>query len=673
MPTRFLPPEVPLTLQLPLVDSLLLLEELIEDTTQIQVEPGTGNLALALEGELSPVSLAEPLGRVGEIRHERSFRLQDMEGIQQHLQGWGHAAVELPLSVLAPGLPPPPATVVVPPTAGNVQVDSGIQLPEEILAVSYRQGVLQLVLKNQYPVPVAIEEVPSYGQPGVLLRTAGYGEWFFPLTAEQRTIPPGGRRGTSSDPGGPIQISLAGVVLTRASEILLWLSSPGSGGQGVPYTSESLFRVFLQPQEAVVEWAQIFPSSAWEEEFVLEVPLPQQAELNGGEVRELKVWFMLQNDLPITFRGRYLLPQLRQGGNSVSGNFTVRALSTEREEIVLDGPAALVPEPEDGGAVRVLRIRVRLSVEPPVEPVIVRAEHGVTVQSVVEAFRLGWAWGSRLPIASFEVQTQAEVWLQGNLGLLSHTELELAELIVEAAIENTAAVSFRVEGTIDIADRNGTVMAQLPLAPQVIHAASWQGGVFTKRQSQWQLRYSDIRLTARPRFVRFQWRVEPESSVPWAFADTSRLQGKVRVLIPVRMRVQRLRYEGSWAFTGGEILRRQGQKIEEAVVMVEVRNHFPIAVQVRLRFVDSLSVVSVPPEGYLTFAAAPVTSNGTAEREQYAFQQFVLDERHIPILLQADSLAVELVAWTTAQQYVRIRTSDYAHVRAMARVSLVVP
>lgn len=671
MPTRFVMPETSLALQLPFLDSLLVLEDLLQDTTQVRIEPGTGNIALAFTGELSPVRLAEELGRVGALRFERSFSLNELEGLRRHMAEWDRAVLQLPLRTLYASLPEPPATAVIPPT-DEVVVTASIWLPEELLAVAYRGGKLRLVLENRYPVAVTIGTAPGYGRAGVVVRTPEYGEWFFPMTAAQQTLPPGERRGGVTDPGGPIQIDLAGIALTRSTELLFTLSSPGSGGQTVSYTAESLFSVFVQPVEAAVEWAHILPK-AWEAEVVAELPLPHGAELNGGGLRTLFGAVELQNALPIGFEGVWRFPQLQQDGRPVARAFAVGASGTVRQEIALRGTVLLVPEPSDAGLIQALRLRVLLAVTPPREPVLVRGDDGVTLRVVVDTFQLGWAWGTRLPVVSFEAETQSEIWLQGNLGLLSQVELEFAELIVGVDVENTAAVGLQIEGTMEIADRNGVVMVRLPVPPSRIQPAQREGMAFVGQRSQWELRYSEIRLTARPRFVRFRWTVTPEAASSWAFADTSQIWGTVQLLVPVRMRVQRLQYDRAWVFAGGEVLRRQGQKVQRAEVIVEARNRFPVSVQLAIVFTDSLGVARVPLEGYLVFSAAPVTAAGVAAAEQHSLQRFVLGPEYLPVVLQADSVAVELVAWTTAQQYVRLRTSDYIHVRAMVRAELTVP
>ncbi len=671
MPTHFLPPEVPLTVQLPILDSLVVLQDLLQDTTQVRVEAGTGNIALALEGTLSPVRLAEELGRVGTLHFEKTFLLNELEGIRRHVEGWEQAVLQLPLRAVNSSLPEPPATAVVPPT-GEISVDSTIRLPEDVLAVAYREGSLLLILENRYPVPVTIGAAPGYGQTGMVVRTPGYGEWFFPLTATQSVVPPGERRGGVADPGGRIQIDLAGVVLTRSTELLFTFSSPGSGGQRVSYTAGSLFSVFMQPIGAAVEWMRVLPA-AWQVEVVAELTLPHGAELNGGELHTLVGYMELQNGLPIAFRGEWSFPQLQQEGRPVARALAIGALGAVRHEVVLRGSIRLVPEAVDAGVIRVLRLRALLTVESPGEPVLLREEHGIAVRVVVDTLQLGFAWGSRLPVVSFEAEAQSEVWLQGNLGLLSQVELEFAELIVGVEIENTAAVGLQVEGTVEIADRNGVVMARLPVPPNRIQPARWERGSFVGQLSRWELRYTDVRLTARPRLVRFRWTVVPEESGTWAFADTSQIRGTVQLLIPVRVRVEQLRYERTWEWVGGESLRRQGQKVQRAEVVVEARNRFPLSLQLALLFLDSLGIVRVPLEGHLAFGAAPVGATGIAVSEQHTLQRFELRPEHIPAVLQANSVAVELVAWTTAQQYVRIRTSDYIHLRAMVRVELVAP
>jgi|LJSS01.1.fsa_nt_gb hypothetical protein len=660
-------------MQLPLVDSLLALEDLIQDTTQVRVEPGTGNLALALEGELTPIVLAQELGRVGELRLERSFRLNDITGLHQRFQEWQDPVQAIPLKALYSQLPDPPAEQVIPPLSTPVQIDSVVRLPEGLYAVAYRQGTLQIVLENRYPVPVEIAPLPGYGQSGILLQTPGYGEWFVPLTALQSTIPPGERRGEENSPGGVIRAPLAGVVVTRQTRIQCALTSPGSGGQQVTYTDASLFRVFLQPRDVEVEWAHILPAG-WNAEILVELPLPNGAEISSAEIAAFSAQLELDNGFPFGADGIWRFGQLRsRTGEPVSRSLAIPASAEVYQRVSEQGPIVLVPEPEDAGSIRALRIRLQLQIQQPSDIVTVRAEQGVVLRVVVDTLLLRTARGTRLPVGSFETQAQSEVWLQGNLGLLSQVEVELAELIIEAVLENSAAVGFRVEGTVEVADRNGTVMARLPVTPQFVAPAVEQGGTVTAQQTRWELRYSDVGLTNRPRFVRFLWTVTPEASGTWAFADTSQIRGRVQVLIPVRVRVQQLSYEQQWAFTGGDMLRRQGQRIERAEVIVETRNRFPVTLQFFLVFADTLDSVRVPLEGVVSIPAAPVTLSGVAETEGHGLQRIVLDSWQIPLLLRADRLRLELRAQTTAQQYVRIRTSDYVHLRAMLRAELAVP
>ncbi|MCS7169067.1 MAG: hypothetical protein NZ949_00415 [Candidatus Kapabacteria bacterium] len=672
MPTRFLLPEVPVTVQLPLIDSLLSLESLIEDTAQLHVDAGTGNIALALEGELTSVSLSRELGRIGELRLEQAFQLDEVAALREPLEGWTHVAAELPLTGLFPQLPEPPASSVIPSTGVPVLVDSALRLPPEVLAVAYRGGELRLVLGNNYPVPLVLDVPPGYGQSGVVLRTPGHGEWFFPLTEAQRTIPPGETRGRDEDPDGAIRVPLSGVVLSQASRLLLSLSSPGSAGNRVDYTAASVLQVFVSPQDVTVEWAQVLPG-AWETELVVELSLPNGAEVSAGELRAFAAHMELKNGFPVGFHGEWRFRQLRRNGEPVSWDFVVPAFSEDSRRLLHTDPLLLVPEPDDQGSVRSLRVSTWLRVQPPGGPVYIRAEQELTVRVVVENCSLGWARGERLPVANFEVQAESEVWLRGNLGLLAQVEVELAELIVETHLENTAAVGFRVEGRAEIADRNKNVLASLPILPQSVLPALERSGTVLPQRTLWELRYSDVRLTARPRFVRFFWTITPEERGSWFFADTSQLRGYVQVLIPIRIRVHQLSYENEWTFTGGAELRRQGRRVERATVIVEVRNRFPVALRFHLVLADTLGFVRIPPEGEMFFAAAPVTVSGVAEAEQHSLQRFELDERHIPGILRAERLSIALVAHTPAQQYVRLRTSDYVRLRAMLRAELVVP
>ncbi|MCS7176119.1 MAG: hypothetical protein NZ960_00605 [Candidatus Kapabacteria bacterium] len=672
IPTRFLAPEVPLTLQVPLVDSTLFLGDLVEDTSQVIVEPGTGNIALALAGELSPVNLAQHLGRIEELRLERQFSVNEIAGIRQRFEEWQEPVLQTSLRTLFPGLPEPPSSESIPSTSGSLVIDSLLRLPEGIIEVAYRQGELAFVLENRYPVPVVVEEAPGYGRPGIVIRTDGVGEWFFPLTEFQRSIPAGATRGRTTDPGGEIRMPLTGVVLGQRSRIILAVSSPGSGGQVVSYTSESLFSIFCQPQEVGIEWARIAPRE-WTAELVLELPLPYGAELTDGKGRSLRARVEMRNDLPLGFQGHSRLGQLLCGAEPLQRAFSLAPMSSDTQVVECAGPVFLRPEPEDNGVVRTLRLRVALLVQPPGQPVVIRAADVIEVNVVVAEFILEHASGTRLPVVSFEFHTESEVWLRGNLGLLSEVEVELSEVLVEVELENSAAVGFRVEGRLEIADRNKTVMARLPIPSQQLQAAQEEGGAIVPQQTRWELRYAEVRLVNRPRFVRFLLSVHPQASGHWAFVDTSQLRGRVQVLLPLRLRAQRLLYEQEWSFTGGEQLRRQGQRVERATVVMEVKNRIPIAVHLRLVLSDTLGWVQVPPDGELFVAAAPVSPSGIAVGEQYTVQRFELDERHLPGILQANRLKVWLAAATTAQQYVRIRTSDYVSLRASLRAELSVP
>lgn len=671
-PSRFLAPEVPVTVQLPLVDSLLTLQELITDTAQLSIEPGSGNLSLALGGELDPVALGKEVGRIGELYLERRFQLNEIAGFLEHFQSWTHAALELPMQTLFPQFPASPAEAVIPPTTAPVRIDSLLRLPAGIVAVAYRAGTAVLSVENRYPVPVRIEAPAGYTQPGIVLRTPGHGEWFIPVSAAQQAIPPGESRGRSTDPGGPLLLPLAGIVLNSETQVALALSSPGSGGQRVAYTLQSTLRVTLQPTEVSIAWAQVIPSG-WEAELSVEVELPNGAALSGGVLHRLVLQTELENGFPIALRGEWRLGQLRRNGAPVGQAFSVEAGGRRAEELVLQGPLALVPEAADQGSIRALRLRSWIQLQPSVGPVTVREEQGIAVRIVVDTIAIAWAEGSQLPVGSFTAEAESEIWLRGNLGLLSQVEVEFAELIVEAQLENTAAVRFRVEGTVEIADRTRKVLARLPVPPQTLLPAVKEAGILRGQLTRWELRYTDVRFTERPRFVRFSWTIVPESAGDWAFADTSQLRGSVTVLIPVRVRVRQLRYEHQWAFTGGEMLRRQGEKIERATLVVEVRNRFPVGLQLFLVFSDSLGFVRVPPEGELLVAAAPVEPSGIAREERHSIQRIELDGRHIPGILHAQQLGMTLVGKTEAAEYVRIRSSDYVYLRVMLRAEMRLP
>jgi hypothetical protein len=121
------------------------------------------------------------------------------------------------------------------------------------------------------------------------------------------------------------------------------------------------------------------------------------------------------------------------------------------------------------------------------------------------------------------------------------------------------------------------------------------------------------------------------------------------------------------------VLRRQGQKLERATLVVEVKNRFPVGLQLFVVFSDSLGSVRVPPEGELVFGAAPVEASGVAVREQHSIERIELDERHLPGILHAQQVALTLVGRTEAADYVRVRSSDYVHLRVMLRAEMSLP
>jgi hypothetical protein len=671
LPTRLLAPEVPVNIALPLVDSLLVLEQLIKDTAQIRRDPATGNLAIAFGGELTPVRVAEELTRIAPLQRRYAVSAAEEDTLQAHFRQWWQRTLVLALPLLRcfPQLPAPPAQTVVPSVSG-VQVEQPATLPAEIQAVEFRHGIANLVLHNGYPVPLSIEPPPGQSQPGILLQTPGYGEWFVALSPMQRLIPPGETRGLPSDPGGEIRVGLDGMVLTSATRIVLQLGSPGSGGQPVRYDTMPVFSARLIPQGSAFRWAELRLPEL-ELLLPLSVELPNQAALEEARLSEIALHCRFRNDLPISVQGQLYFPQLRSAdGQPLTFPLQLEPKASAEWREQRTG-VLLRPVAEDLGSVRVLRAYARLRV--PSQQSFQRFWDSDTLlaELSLERFHVAWAQGERLPVVEFEAQTESEVWLRGNLGALSQMELELAELLLEAHLENSAAVAFRIEGTAEVLDRTRNLLARLTIPEQLVEPAELIGGELRARPSHWQLRYTDVVLRARPRFVRFLWRIRVEGPPKWAVADSSQIFGRVELVVPVRLRIQRLEFDTLWALTGGETLRRQSRAVRSARAVVEVYNLFPVALELQLTLADSLDSLRLPPQAPLWIAAAPVTAAGVGAAPQKVLSSFPLSQEQLELLRRADRVRVRLRGETSAGQYVRIRSSDWVHMRAILQIEYV--
>ena len=670
-PTRLLVPEVPVTIALPLVDSLLVLEQLIEDTAQIRRDPASGNLAIAFGGELTPVKVAEELTRIAPLQLRYAVSATEEDTLQRHFRQWWQRTLmlALPLSQLFPQLPAPPAQTVIP-AVSNVQVEQPMALPAEVQAVEFSRGVANLVLYNGYPVPLSIEPPPGQSQPGILLQTPGHGEWFIGVSPQQRLLPPGETRGLPSDPGGEIGVRLDGVTLSAATRIVLRMSSPGSGGQQVRYDTVPVFSMRLILREFAFHWAELrLP----ELELVLplSVELPNQAVLEEARLSEIELSYRLHNGFPVPVQGELRFPQLR----SENGQPLMFPLQLEAESLAEGreqrAELLLRPVAEDFGAVRMLRAYVHLRVPPQQSFRRFWDSDTLSAELSLERFRVAWAQGERLPVVEFEAQTESEVWLRGNLGALAQMELELAELLLEAHLENSAAVAFRIEGTVEVLDRTRNLLARLVIPEQLVEPAEHVAGELRARPSHWQLRYTDVVLRARPRFVRFLWRIRVEGPPRWAVADSSQISGRVELVVPVRLRIQKLEFDTLWALTGGEMLRRQSRAVRSARAVVEVYNFFPVALELQLTLADSLDSLRLPPQAPLWIAAASVTAAGVSAAPQKVLSSFPLSQEQLELLRRADRVRVRLRGETPVGQYVRIRSSDWVHMRATLQIEYV--
>jgi hypothetical protein len=222
-----------------------------------------------------------------------------------------------------------------------------------------------------------------------------------------------------------------------------------------------------------------------------------------------------------------------------------------------------------------------------------------------------------------------------------------------------------------VLDRTRNLLARLTIPEQLVEPAELIGGELRARPSHWQLRYTDVVLRARPRFVRFLWRIRVEGPPKWAVADSSQIFGRVELVVPVRLRIQRLEFDTLWALTGGETLRRQSRAVRSARAVVEVYNLFPVALELQLTLADSLDSLRLPPQAPLWIAAAPVTAAGVGAAPQKVLSSFPLSQEQLELLRRADRVRVRLRGETSAGQYVRIRSSDWVHMRATLQIEYV--
>jgi hypothetical protein len=79
----------------------------------------------------------------------------------------------------------------------------------------------------------------------------------------------------------------------------------------------------------------------------------------------------------------------------------------------------------------------------------------------------------------------------------------------------------------------------------------------------------------------------------------------------------------------------------------------------------------LPPQAPLWIAAAPVTAAGVGAAPQKVLSSFPLSQEQLELLRRADRVRVRLRGETSAGQYVRIRSSDWVHMRATLQIEYV--
>jgi hypothetical protein len=544
-------------------------------------------------------------------------------------------------------------------------------MPENMDYINFRKTKLSLGVGNSYPFDISLGIPDGQTQPGVVLVFPDGEERFIPLNATQQTIPSFQGRGFAGDPGGPISTDFTNRNFSPGIRLRANISTPGTNGQTVQYDTNSILviRMFFTESE-VIEGKFSYPS----EQLMYNIasPLPDGAKITEATVKQMEMTLNVNNQFNVAGNAIIRLPQFRRvsDGAILSKQFRIEKKTAQQVTITNEFEAyKLVQDTADkNGYIDAARVQVDFTIDSTAtnDKQLFKEADELTVSGKVTTLRFHEVKGLSMPQVRFNVNSETNFDVKGNISNLTFDELVLKELDINMVIKNGAGIKGILSGTADIFGKGGNKLATVNIADREIAAADFSTpGVYVPKETSINLNEKSLKLKEVPYSIKFNGNVRTVENEQFAVDATNRIDGKVVISIPLALRITGGKYTRDLTLLDIDAdVRKREKNVDYAELKIESRNRMPANIGLAIHFYDANKnkILSVPTDApTIAIPAAPTDANSVATGEAKSFQRVRLNNAQTKALLTATYYTVEATFSTDegAESYAKFMLNDY--------------
>jgi len=681
LPTRFIAPVFDVGLTVPLIDSLITLDEMVQDSALFRKD-GLGNLILVQRATLTQTKIGDSL-RLRPIDINYTSTIGEQAQILERVS-FGYTA-ELPLKSLYPNLAPPPSSSVIPALASSGEnFESPVLSSNDVEFADFRKATVQVVIKNNLPIDLEIGKLAGQTQEGFLITTPGQSDIFLPLSAMQRVIPKLQTRGDSTSIGGMITLRLSEQTLNQNSRIKAVLRSTGSNGIQTNYDTSNILHIIIRIKNTTIRQAKVSMNKQLLH-FRVSTPLVENMVLSQAELLDFQTNLILTNNFPVSGIATVRLPQLHRvfDGKEFSQDFPVTKNQNRTITLTSGGFGyTITPDSLDRTTnnfnIKELHVFIDVLTDaiPSSSKVLFDETDNFKLSGTIAAIGLKYAAGTSLPQTSITFTSKVDFKPQGNIDKITFNRLQTKSSYLELRLLNTAGIEAKFSGIATLLDINEKVLTTVTIPLQTIQSAliikSPTAGISTVPfETILSIPLGSLDIPKFPKFARIEATVATTSNTPFYVNNTDYFSGTAEVRIPLTINVEGGNFHKINDLSiSSEILNRQ-KNISSALITFEAKNRIPANVGCIIQFysADSSLLLQLPKPSSLSLASASFGTDGIANGETKTIYSLNVDSADVSKILSASQFSIDFnfdaQNKTSGTPYIKFLTSDYLHIRAM--------
>ncbi len=622
------------TLSVPLLDSTLQLQQLLDDNGSIVSDKLSGNYAIVKDFDFPTLQLGDSMN-IQAISVNYSSTLNSNADLRAKLSSFGDVLMsmsQVDSSYAGSG------TRVIAASDNTVRVP--VKLAEGLQRVHFQSGALVINIKNNLPIDIELASLPGSSTKGIMLSTPGQANIVCAVEAGKSTIK---RRGNPNS-ALELRIPLANAVIDKNSALILHTKTAGSNGSEVTYTEQSTFGMQFSGEGMYVQNASA-SLGAMPMRFDFDAALPAGTTISEGVIREFVAQLSIRNDFALSGNAELQFPQLsnQTTHEQLSVAFRLNARTTQNLRLTNGGQSYVIsPDAVDkaqGGKVRSLHCVCTIQTEALPTVSDFKESQAISISGTISPIIFSHVSGYRGNASEvpFSVENSIDDLLGSDIDLGSTT---LQKIFLSCDIENNSANAGILRGTATLLDDKGRILTERPINPTTINPL---------HSTHAEFQFDDVHLSSIPSRIRINGTLQSVNG-NFTYSEKNTIRGKVHVRIPLQMKVLGGQYTTSSALSIDQLVR---ERLKSAQLLIEAHNYIPMSVGLVLEFYDENQnlIQRLPNDSEIKLQGA---SDGMAK----TIQRVVLDSASAARVFRASTYRSVVRMQTDSTRYVQFKNTD---------------